>query len=240
MKEKKLKVKPQLNLSNLPTNVGIIMDGNGRWATSRGLPRTAGHKAGVSALKKIVNFASDLGLKYVTVFTLSTENLKRPKEEVDALFNLMREYYKDTKQFIEQGIRVKLIGDFRVLPEDLVKEADRVIEETKNCTGMTLVLAVNYGGRDDIIRAVNKAVKAGNEVSQEEFSNLLYTTGIPDPDLVIRTSGELRISNFLLYQMAYAELFFTKTLWPSFSVGEFQDALTTFQQRIRRFGGLKS
>ena len=241
MKDNKLKLTSRLNLDKLPTNIGIIMDGNGRWATRRGLPRSAGHRAGISTMRKIVAFASDLGIKYVTVFACSTENLKRPKNEVDAFFELMREYLnEDTKQFTDKGIRVCFIGDYETLPKDLVDGANRGVEATKHCIGMTLVLAVNYGGRDDIVRAVNKAVKAGKQVTQESFANLLYTTNIPDPDLVIRTSGELRISNFLLYQMAYAELFFTKTLWPSFSTKEFQTAICAFQRRTRRFGKLKS
>lgn len=241
MGNKEIKIIPGLDLNRLPKHLGIIMDGNGRWATAKGLPRSAGHKAGIENLRKMSVFASELGLSYMTIFTLSTENLKRPKDEVDNLFNLIRTYMnEDTKQLVERDIRLNVIGAYKDLPGDVASAIDRAMADTRHCGGLTLTLAVNYGGRADIIRAVNTAVKSGTEVTEESFKDLLYTKGMPDLDLVIRTSGEQRISNFLIYQLAYAEFYFIKKHWPSFNKKDFQEALLAFQQRNRRFGGVKS
>ncbi len=234
----KVKINKHLDLNRLPTHIAIIMDGNGRWATSRGLPRNLGHKAGCENLKKIVQHIYDLGIKYATFFTFSTENWKRPKEEIDGIFNIVRDYLnEDVNQFVKRGAKVVVSGEYKKLPDDLVRAIDNIVEKTKDCDKFILNLAINYGGRDEILRGVNKAVESGKKLeTQQDFSKLLYSADLPDPDFIIRTSGEMRISNFMLWQMAYSEFYFTKVYWPSFSPKDLQKALIDYQRRDRRFG----
>lgn len=234
------KINKHLDLSRLPEHIAIIMDGNGRWATRRGLPRNMGHKAGCENLKRIIEYIYDLGIKYATFFTFSTENWKRPKEEIDGIFNIVREYLdNDGDDFVKKDARIIVSGDYAKLPSDLVDSIKKIVEKTQNCKKFTLNLAINYGGRDEILMGVNKAVSEGKQLSTaEEFSKLLYTAELPDPDFIIRTSGEMRVSNFMLWQMAYSEFYFTKVFWPSFSEKDLQKALIEFQHRKRRYGNI--
>ncbi len=240
MSDGKLKVLKQLDLTRLPTHIAIIMDGNGRWATKRGLPRNMGHKAGCENLKRIIQHIYDLGIKYATFFTFSTENWKRPKEEIDGIFNIVRQYLdEDAEQFVSRGARVVVSGDYKKLPKDLVNSISNIIKKTEKCDKFVLNLAINYGGRDEILMGVNEAIKQGKALEKaEDFSKLLYSKDLPDPDFVIRTSGEMRVSNFMLWQMAYSEFYFTPVYWPSFSEKDLQRALIDFQKRKRRFGSL--
>ncbi|MGB2981552.1 MAG: isoprenyl transferase [Candidatus Zixiibacteriota bacterium] len=233
-----------LNKGNLPGHIAIIMDGNGRWAKRRGLPRTAGHKAGVKAVKRIVRAAGDMGISVLTLFTFSQENWKRPKNEVSAIMKLL---YETTKREINELDKnnVKLIttgktDEFSPRRRQILQEA---MERTKDNTGLVLNLALNYGGRTEILDAVKKIagdVKRGKldpeQLTEESFSDYLYTNTLPDPDLLIRTSGEMRISNFLLWQTSYTELYVTDVLWPNFSVRDFYEAIRDYQSRERRFG----
>lgn len=230
----------ELNKNKLPNHLAIIMDGNGRWAQRRGLPRNLGHKAGCDNIKRITNSVNNLGIKFLTYYAFSTENWKRPKDEIDGIFNLVRQYIKSTAdEFLKNNIRVVSIGDITKIPEDLYLELQKIAEKTKACSGMTLCFAINYGGRDEILRAVNKAIENGKKLAGvEEFASLLDTAEMPDPDFVIRTSGEMRLSNFLMFQMAYSELCFTRTYWPDFSEKELIECIINFQSRNRRFGGL--
>ena len=240
VKSNETKILRKLDLTRLPNHIAIIMDGNGRWATRRGLPRSYGHKAGCENLKKIIINLSDLGIKNASFFAFSTENWKRPQDEIDSIFNSVREYlHEDSHVLIEREIKLTYIGDLKRLPTDLVDAFKRVMEETKDCNKMTLNLAINYSGREEIVRAANKAITNGKQITVEDFDRLLDLPEMPAPDFVIRTSGEQRLSNFMLYQMAYSELFFTKVLWPSFTNKDLQKALINFQHRERRFGGLK-
>lgn len=240
MASAKIKINKHLDMSRLPKHIAIIMDGNGRWATHRGLPRNLGHKAGCENLKRIINHIYDLGIPYATFFTFSTENWKRPKEEIDGIFNVVRNYLdEDGSTFVEKGAKVIVSGDYTKLPSDLVESINRIIEKTKHCKKFVLNLAINYGGRDEILRGVNKAIEAGKPIeSQQEFSDLLYSKDIPDPDFIIRTSGEMRVSNFMLWQLAYSEFYFTNTYWPAFSEKDLQKAIIEFQKRKRRFGNV--
>jgi undecaprenyl diphosphate synthase len=228
-------------MNDLPVHVGIIMDGNGRWAKRRGLPRIEGHKRGAEVTEKIVIAASRLGIKYLSLYAFSTENWKRPKEEVEFLFHLMYEYVKSKLQlFLDNNVSFRAMGRLYQLPEYLQEGFKEMEEKTRHCTGMTAVFAVNYGGRQEIIDAVNRALKAGEkEINEEVIRRYLYIPELPDLDLLIRTSGELRISNFLIWQSAYTELWFTKTLWPDFTEEEFLSAIEDYKKRERRFGGLK-
>lgn len=233
----KTKIYRKLDLSRLPQHIAIIMDGNRRWATKRGLPKNLGHKAGCENIKKITQNIYDLGIKVVTFFAFSTENWKRSKDEIDNIFNLIREYVTEsTEEFKQKGVKVMFVGEFKKLPKDIVEAFEKVTKETQNNNKFTINFAVNYGGRDEIIRAVNQAVNNKQQVTEESFKQLLDTKMLPDPDFIIRTSGEQRVSNFMLYQMAYSELYFTKTYWPSFTNKELQTALIHFQNRKRRFG----
>ncbi len=238
----KTKIHRRIDLSRMPTHLAIIMDGNGRWATKRGLPRNLGHKAGCENIKRIIQNVYDLGIRHLSFFAFSTENWKRPQEEIDGIFSVIRDYLKeDSNEFPERDIRVVGCGDLSKLPSDLVDAFRKVEEKTKSCTTMVLNLAVNYGGRDEILRAANLAMKEGAPLnSHQDFAKFMYTANLPDPDFVIRTSGEMRLSNFMLWQMAYSELYFTPTYWPSFSNKELQRAIISFQSRKRRFGGIKN
>ncbi len=228
-------------MENLPLHVGVIMDGNGRWAVKRGLPRIEGHRKGAETTEKIVIAASNLGIKYLSLYAFSTENWKRPKEEVNFLFSLMYEYVRSKLNlFLENNVKFRAMGRLWELPSYLQEGFAWMEEQTAHCTGMTAVFAVNYGGRQEILDAVNRILKSGlDSVDQKTFRRYLYIPELPDLDLLIRTSGELRISNFLLWQSAYTELWFTETLWPDFTEEEFKKAIADFSRRERRFGGIK-
>jgi len=225
----------------IPIHVGIIMDGNGRWAVNRGLPRIEGHRKGAETTERIVIAAKDMGIKYLSLYAFSTENWRRPKEEVNFLFTLMYEYVRSKLDlFLENDVKFRVIGRTWELPPFLREGFSWMEEQTSHCSSMTAVFAVNYGGRQEIVDAVNKILSSRErEVNLEEFKNYLYMPELPDLDLLIRTSGELRISNFLLWQSAYAELWFTETLWPDFTEEEFKRAIEDFKKRERRFGGIK-
>ncbi len=231
-----------MNLYKIPNHVAIIMDGNGRWAKLRGLPRVYGHREGAKAVERAVEFANNIGIKYLTLYAFSTENWERPKEEVQAIMSLLVEYI-NTKLDLLKGNNIKLrfMGRRKDLPQDLLNAIEKGEKFTENCSGMNLVVALNYSGRVEIVDAVNNAIKSGKkEVSEEDFRNFLYLPDIPDPDLLIRTSGEIRVSNFLLWQIAYTEFYFTPTLWPDFDEKEFLKALYDYQSRERRFGKVNS
>ncbi len=232
----------RVDKERLPRHVAVIMDGNGRWAKQRMLPRSAGHRAGVERVRTIVRMSSDIGVKYLTLFAFSTENWKRPADEVGTLMKLLLEYLaKELDELHSENVRIRTFGDISQLPKDVKAEIDRAVEKTKNNTGLTLNMAVNYGGRLDIVDAVKRMINAGvnaEDINEETISSYLSTADQPDPDLFIRTSGEMRISNFLLYQLAYAEFYFTDTLWPDFNELEYLKALDCFAKRDRRFGGV--
>ncbi|MGK5093913.1 isoprenyl transferase [Deltaproteobacteria bacterium TL4] len=237
----------QLDLSCLPKHVAIIMDGNGRWAQKQVMPRFHGHRSAVKAVRITVETAAELHLTALTLYAFSTENWKRPKKEVSVLMNLLAEYLqKELETMLKNNIQLRLIGDRTKLPDFIHEPLDRALQSTHLNTGMVLNLAVNYGGRAEIIRAVQQIMlKVQNEhlavdqIDETLISQMMYTGDLPDPDLVIRTSGEYRISNFLLWQSAYAEYYFTEVLWPDFNQEEFYKALSSFQQRHRRMGGLE-
>ena len=231
-------------MSNELKHIAIIMDGNGRWAKKRNLPRSAGHKKGAETLQEIVKGASEMGIKYMTVYAFSTENWKRDKEEVDYLMNLLRQYLKNELEEInKQGGRILFIGEKDMLDSDIVAQMENIESKTANNDKFTFIVALSYGSRAEILSAVKKisSLVAKGDVKVEDidenvFSSMLYTHNIPDPDLVIRTSGEQRISNYLLWQIAYSELFFSKTLWPDFTVAELKEIVNDFNSRERRYG----
>ena len=220
-------------------HLAIIMDGNGRWAIRQGKKRATGHDEGAKNLKKITEYSSKIGIRYLTLYAFSTENWKRPKTEVEFLMKLLTKYLKkELKTFRENNITFEVIGDMSKFSKSLQKEILHVKTQTADCTGMTQILAINYGSRDEIKRAINKAIKKGIEVDEEDISKLLDTASFPEVDLLIRTGGDQRLSNFLLWQSAYAELFFTNTLWPDFSSGELETILSKYERTARRFGAL--
>lgn len=235
-----------IDKNNIPKHIAIIMDGNGRWAKMKGLPRTAGHKQGVERVKEIVNSCADLGVKVVTFFAFSTENWNRPKKEVGLLMRYLNNFLdSEIKKLDRNNIRFLAIGRGEPVPEYLQKKISEAKENTKLNTGLTVVLALNYGARQEIVDAAKKfseAVIRGeadiNSLDVEGFGKYLYTSGLPDPDLLIRPSGELRISNFLLWQLSYAELYFTNKFWPDFHRKELEEAIEEYQKRERRFGGI--
>ena len=223
--------------SRIPRHVAVIMDGNGRWAKKRLLPRGAGHKAGMNCMIALSEHIFDRGVTFCTLYALSTENLSRPKEELDGLYALFREYFpRNTQTLKKKNITLKVIGDRSLLPADVVRLICEGESLTSGGTRGTLLLAIGYGGRQDILAAVNAAVRQGREVGMEEFSAMLSTGDIPEPDLLIRTGGEVRLSNFLLWQSAYSELYFTDVLFPDFSDKELDRALEVYAGRERRFG----
>ncbi len=225
---------------NLPNHIAIILDGNGRWAQKKGLPRNLGHRQGAETLIKISRYCSEIGIKHLTVFAFSTENWNRPKEEVDYLMNLLEEYFNGLeKKLRKRNIKLKVIGEKTNLSDKLTKIINEVQDKSKNNTGMVLNIAFNYGGKDEIINAVKGIIKDNVILSKENIDKYLYTSESGNIDLLIRTSGEQRISNFLLWQIAYAELYFTKVYWPDFNKKELHKALESYQERDRRFGGLK-
>ena len=222
----------------LARHVAIIMDGNGRWAKKRLLPRFAGHKAGVEAVRKISRAAREMGLEALTLYAFSSENWKRPEEEVGDLMGLLKHFIKaDIDEFDANNVRLKIIGNYKALSPDIVALLDDAIARTADNTGSTLAVALNYGSQDELVRAANAAAAEG-EVTAEAIEAHLYTADMPPLDLIIRTSGEQRLSNFLLWQVAYAELYFTDILWPDFSPKHLEEALKAFEGRNRRFGGL--
>ena len=235
-----------LDPNNIPRHVGIIMDGNGRWAQRRGLPRTMGHRAGADVLKKIVMAADDMGVKALTVYGFSTENWKRSKEEVDGLMKLFRNYLKKCIKISQKNnMRVKVIGDITAFDSDIQESIEKLEDFSKDFTDLHFQIALNYGSRDEITRAVNrmledqKAGKLETPVSEDTISGYLDTAGLPDPDLMIRTSGELRLSNYLLWQLAYTEFYFTDVAWPDFHKEDLIRAIEKYNGRDRRYGGVK-
>jgi undecaprenyl diphosphate synthase len=225
-------------MKRIPKHVAIIMDGNGRWASERGLSRAEGHRLGAEAIEKIVVASRDRGIRYLTLYAFSEENWRRPSDEVLSLMQLMRHFLVSKRaELIEEQTAFKVIGDVDRLPPEVRSEIEETVEATKDGERMTLIVALSYGGRQEICRAVNKLVSKGKrELSPEMLDRALDTSGIPDPDLLIRTSGEYRVSNFLLWQLAYSELYFTETLWPEFTEEDFDRALDSFAKRERRFG----
>lgn len=227
-------------MENLPLHVGLIMDGNGRWAKKRLMPRSFGHNAGMNRVIALAEHAQKRGIKYLTVYALSSENLSRPKEELEGLFNLFRKYFSENvKKLYGQNAAVKIIGDKSALPGDVAKLLEEgEANSPKNAT-FTMTFAINYGSRGEIARAARLAAESGGEITEKTLEKYLFTSGLPDPDLIIRTGGEVRLSNFLLYQAAYAELYFTDVLFPDFSEEEFDKAIENFSHRERRFGKVK-
>jgi len=235
--------KEQISLDRLPENIAVIMDGNGRWAKKKGNSRIFGHQNGVTAVRETVEAAAELGVKFLTLYAFSTENWNRPKMEVDALMSLLvSTLHEETPTLLKNNISLTAIGDIASLSNKVAGQLQAAIEKTAHNTGLKLILALNYSGRWEIINAVNRIMKdaasgkLNTDVSAEIFSDYLNTGNIPDPELLIRTSGEFRISNFLLWQIAYTELFFTETLWPDFRKEDFYQAIVDFQKRERRFG----
>ncbi len=230
--------------ADFPLHVAIIMDGNGRWAKQRHRPRVFGHREGVKTVRRIVEDAADIGIKYLTLYSFSTENWTRPKAEISALFQLLKQYVEDDLESLDRNnVRVRILGNRDGLREDLLSVIHNVETTTEHNSEFFLNIAFNYGGRDEILRAVSRAAKAGVDVSrltEHDVNAYLDTTDLPEPDLVIRTSGERRISNFLLWQAAYSEFVFTDVLWPDFSRADLEAALAEFQSRERRFGNLNA
>ncbi|MBI5116371.1 isoprenyl transferase [Candidatus Poribacteria bacterium] len=239
-------VKAQVNMSRLPRHVAIIMDGNGRWAKKRGLPRVAGHRAGAKAVREVVEASRELGIRYLTLYTFSNENWKRPEEEVKALMGLLRRYMRDElKEMLHYGVGMRVMGRVDMLPPKLQEEIRETMARTAHCNKMTTILALSYGGRTEIVDAVRKIAarcQAGelkpSDIDEKLVAQNLYLPDCPEPDLLIRTSGECRLSNFMLWQLSYSEIYFTPTLWPDFSKEEFCRAIIDYQKRDRRFGGL--
>ncbi|WP_245157036.1 isoprenyl transferase [Anaerovorax sp. IOR16] len=235
-----------LDKHNIPNHIAIVMDGNGRWARKRNLPRVAGHNAGMIALKEIVKASSVLGVKHLTVYAFSTENWKRPQEEVKGIFKLLILYIeKELAELHNNNVKVNILGDYKELPKEALNKLEKSLETTKNNEGLQFNIALNYGGRREILRAAYLLAKDFSEgkvteaeFTKENFESKLYTKGMPDPDLVIRTSGEMRLSNYLLWQSAYSEFVYTDVLWPDFTPKDLEDAIISFQHRKRRYGGV--
>ena len=236
---------PQVDFARLPRHVAIILDGNGRWAKARGLPRTAGHGAGAEAFRRIGNYCKDIGIEYLTVYAFSTENWKRPTEEVSTIMAIFEKYMMEALSIMERDrFKMRFFGDISALSPRLQELMAAAEEKSTHYEGCQMNMCINYGGRDEIIRAVRRYAQefkdgTAPELTEETFGNYLYSAGIPDPDLIIRTSGEERLSNFLPWQGAYSELYFTDVLWPDFTERDMDAALAEFQRRDRRFGGVK-
>ena len=225
----------------MPRHIAIIMDGNGRWAKKRSMPRSAGHVAGAKTFKDIARYCNKIGLEYLTVYAFSTENWKRPKEEVDSIMNLLREYLKDAENFKSDNIKVKFIGNLEPLADDIKELIKKDEDGSKDATGLKLNIAINYGGRDEITNAVKKIIDSGvktEDITEQTISDNLYTAGMPDPDFIIRPSGEYRLSNYLIWQSAYAEYWFSDVLWPDFKPKHLEKAIDEYNHRNRRFGGV--
>lgn len=233
----------EIDFTRLPKHVAVIMDGNGRWAKKRHLPRIEGHRAGSKSVQEVVETSARIGIKYLTLYAFSKENWKRPKREISMLWRLLEDYLKrEDKVLVNNNLRLKVIGQMEEIPTEVQGELRRVEELTKNNTQMTVILALNYGGRAEIVDAVKKIMVDRNiepeSLTEKMFSSYLYTSGIPDPDLLIRTSGELRISNFLLWEIAYSEIWITPAFWPDFRKKHILQAVIEFQKRERRFGDI--
>lgn len=236
----------ELDLNNIPKHVGIIMDGNGRWAKNRNMPRTFGHKEGTKRVIEIVEAAYKINIKSLTLYAFSTENWKRPEEEISKLMDLLAFYIKSQLEKIKKNnVRIKVLGDYRAFPDPIVKLIEDALQETKSNDKMILNIGLNYGGQSEIVRASKNLCKdvidgkiSLDDIDTESFKNYLYTTGQDDLDLLIRPSGELRVSNFLLYQLVYSEFYFSNILWPDFHENDFYKAIYDFQKRNRRYGGL--
>lgn len=238
-KKNAIKIDP----NNIPVHIGFIMDGNGRWAKEKGLPRSLGHRAGVDALSRVLEYCYNVGVKYMSVYALSTENFKRPKTEVDYILNLVEEFInKKLQNALEKDIRICVMGDldFKELPSNVKKSLLNAVDKTKNCKKFVLNLGFCYGGRHEIVSAVNKILKDDIKVVDEKtISDYLYTAHMPDPDLIVRASGEQRISNFMLWQIAYSEMYFPKEYWPQFNDKIVEKCIIEYQKRNRRFGDAK-
>ncbi len=222
----------------VPSHVAIIMDGNGRWAEKRDFNRFLGHRVGVESVREVVGVSKKLGVKYLTLYVFSKENWKRPKKEITFLLNLLKESLKEEMPRLKRNnIKLLVMGKIEELPSDIKEVLEKGVKETSECNGMNLIIALNYSGRTEITDAINRVIKSQKMLkSEDDFFRYLYLNGVPEPDLLIRTSGELRISNFMLWQIAYTELFFTETLWPDFRKKEFIMAIEEFSKRERRFG----
>ena len=230
----------EVDKNRLPRHIAIIMDGNGRWAKQRSLPRTAGHKAGAEVFRDIATYCKELGVEYLTVYAFSTENWKRPADEVGAIMGLLKQYLLEAVDTMEKDhIRLKFFGDLSAIAPELQALAAQTDELGSHYDGFQANICLNYGGRAEILRAAQRCAEAGEDWTEENFGKYLYSAGIPDPELIIRPSGELRTSNFLLWQSAYAEYYFTNVLWPDFDEPELDKAIASYQKRERRFGGRK-
>lgn len=230
----------QVDKSRLPRHIAIIMDGNGRWAKKRGLPRTAGHKVGAETFRKIALYCKALGVEYLTIYAFSTENWKRPADEVSTLMSLLKKYVQEAIDTMERDqMKLRFFGDLSALSPELQALAHKANEVADRVEGFQANLCINYGGRDEILHAARECAAAGEEMTEENLERHLYSAGIPDPELIIRPGGELRLSNFLLWQCAYSEFYFCDTLWPDFGERDLDEAIVAFQQRDRRFGGVK-
>ena len=242
----KAKKEPQVDFQNLPRHIAIIMDGNGRWAKKRGLPRTAGHAAGAETFRTIATYCKEIGLDYLTVYAFSTENWKRPEEEVGAIMGLLKKYLLEAIEQMERDkVKMEFFGDLSALTPELRELCEQTREISKRYDGCQVNICLNYGGRDELLRAAKAYARDciegkadPNHLTDEQLGGYLFSKGVPDPDLVIRPSGELRLSNFLLWQSAYAEFYFTDVLWPDFDKNELHRAIAAFQSRSRRFGGV--
>lgn len=232
-----------LDMDRIPKHIAIIMDGNGRWAKKRGLPRTMGHKAGAETIRRVLRECDDLGVKYLTLYAFSTENWKRPKEEVNAIMKLLVEFLrKEIRELHENNVKITTIGDLTRIPTYCQEEIAMAKDLTKNNTGTVMNVAFNYGGRDEIIRAIKKCLDdeslTSNNLTEEKFEEYLDTASMPDPDIIIRPSGEQRISNYLLWQCAYSEFWYSNINWPDFTQEDLREAIFDYQNRDRRFGGV--
>ena len=244
---KKHKQAGDLGLDSLPRHIAVIMDGNGRWAKARRLPRNAGHAAGAETFRRIATYCNKIGIEYLTVYAFSTENWKRPAEEIGAIMGLLEKYLQEAIEKMERDrVKLKFFGDISVLSPKLRKLIEKTEEISKTLEGLQVNVCVNYGGRDEILRAAENyardiaegKVSGSERPTEEKFSRYMYSAGIPDPDIIIRPSGEMRLSNFLLWQLAYSELYFTDVLWPDFNESELDRAIISYQSRDRRFGGI--
>jgi undecaprenyl diphosphate synthase len=233
----------QIDFERLPSHIAIIMDGNGRWATQRHLPRVEGHRAAIDSVRDVVETSARVGIEVLTLYAFSIENWKRPRTEVNTLMTLLKRYVRlELGTLLKNNIRFQVIGRTHELPADVREELERAVAQTTTNRGMLFNIALNYGGRAEIVDAARRAIEAGlrsDELDEKRFGEYLYTAGQPDPDLVIRTSGEIRVSNFLLWQIAYSEIWVTETLWPDFRRRHLLEAIVAYQKRDRRYGGLK-
>ena len=243
--KKTTKQAEEVDFNNLPRHIAIILDGNGRWAQKRGLPRTMGHAAGAETFRTIATYCKEIGLEYLTVYAFSTENWKRPQAEVDTIMELLEKYLFEAIDRMEKDkVKMEFFGDVSVLSPKLLGLIERTREISKHYDGCQVNICLNYGGRDEIIRGIMKFAEeykqgAVTELTEESFNRYLFSAGVPDPDLLIRPGGEVRLSNFLMWQSAYSELYFTETLWPDFTKADINAAIAEFQRRDRRYGGVK-